>query len=65
MKTFKEFITEARVSKKQRVFRTVKRVAKATGRQLNRLSKTKPAKAASKYILNTAAGAALRLLTGL
>ena len=65
MKTFNEFITEARVSKKQRVFRTVKRVAKATDRQLNRLSKTKPARKVAKYVGATVTGAALKLLTGL
>lgn len=62
MKTFNEFITEARISKKQRAFNTVKRVAK---RAVTKLSRTKPARSAARYVGATAAGAALKLLTGL
>ena len=59
MKTFNQFLTEARVSTKRgRILRTLTRQVKKVGRP-------KAAKAATKYVKATAAGVALKLLTGL
>lgn len=61
MKTFNEFITEARKPK----LRGLKKVS----RQLKRLANTRPARKAKRYVAATAGGAvaatALKLLTGL
>lgn len=61
MKTFDEFITEARISKRQ--------VIRKVGRQVKRLAKTPAARAVKRYVAATAGGAiaatALKLLTGL
>lgn len=73
MKTFNEFITEAQQSRAQMALRTAGRLAKFTGRQIERVANTEPVqtavKAGKKYVINTALGAAggiaLKLLTGL
>jgi len=66
MKTFDQFITEARISTKRRVLRNLGRKAKQLG---SIAMNSKPAQAAKKYVGATAGGAAatiaLKLLTGL
>ena len=63
MKTFDDFLTEARVkTKRGRILRTLTRQVKKVGKiALN----SKPAKKAKRYVKATAGGIALKLLTGL
>lgn len=63
MKTFNQFLTEARVTTKRgRILRALTRQVKKVGKiALN----SKPAKKAKRYVKATAAGVALKLLTGL
>jgi hypothetical protein len=63
MKTFDDFLTEARVTTKRgRILRTLSRQVKKVGKiALN----SKPAKKAKRYVKATATGVALKLLTGL
>lgn len=66
MKTFDEFLTEAKVSTRRRILRTLARQVK---RGANAVASSPPAKAVSRYAGYTAAGGAagiaLKLLTGL
>lgn len=62
MKTFDDFLTEARISTGRRAIRNVGHKIKKLGKMA---SNSKPGKRAKKYVGYTAAGAALKLLTGL
>lgn len=63
MKTFDDFLTEARVTTKRgRILRTLSRQVKKVGKTA---SNSKPAKKVKRYVKATAAGIVLKLLTGL
>jgi hypothetical protein len=66
MKTFDEFITEARrASRTKKLIRGLARQSKKLQPALKAVSSSKPAKRAKRFVGATAIGMAVKLLTGL